>query len=143
MPRLTPSEIPKSSAFTRSCRTVSPSPIIQFNSTQITYHLHRILKKTDGCFLKEITKENWHLFNLETEFLRNIENFDIKTKTKKSLARKNGFRHFCPKTFKPCLCIQKARKQELANKEIKKTSHHMARIQITKKGRADFIARFR
>src|SRR5713226_3657189 len=144
MPRVTPGDSPKSSAFTTSRRSlgVASPPVVPANPREIAEHRHRVGGEPHGAGLVLVAVVHGGLANPEPVLARDVEELDVEPEAGDCQAREDQLRGATGETLETRLRVEDPRQQGEPHDAVEHPAHQVSRIEVVEERWAHEVARF-
>src|SRR6266849_4102476 len=144
MPRVTPGDSPKSSAFTTSRRSlgVASPPVVPANPREVAEHRHRVGGEPHGAGLVLIAVVHGGLANPEPVPARDVEELDVEPEAGDCQAREDQLRGATGETLETRLRVEDPRQQGEPHDAVEHPAHQVSRIEVVEERWAHEVARF-
>src|SRR5260370_20823334 len=138
MPRVTPGDSPKSSAFTTRRRSlaVAPPPVVPANPPEIAEHGHRVRGEPHGALLVLVAVVHGPLADAEPVLTRDVEELDVEPEAGDGQAREDQLRGASREALETRLGVDEARPQGDPPSTMQPPAHPRSRIEAVEEGGA-------
>src|ERR1041385_1587754 len=143
MPRFTPADKPKSSAFTTRRRSsgVAPSPVVPPDLHQVPQHLRRVGGEAHRARLVVVAKVHGRLPDREAVLPGDVQALDVEAETLNREAREDQLAGARGEALEPGLRAEDPGQQREPHHAVEDPADHVPRVEIVEEGRAHHVAR--